>query len=376
MKNQRMFTFLVLGVLIISACNMFSPAFDNGANNSEDNPLLTQSALTLAAILSTQSANITATIEHIQSSTPTNVIPTETATQIPPTPIPLPCNAAKLVADVSIPDFTKLPPDTNFTKTWRIKNVGSCTWLTDFELVFVSGNLMEANSNISLQSNVLPGETIDIDIDFKSPNTIGPYKSYWMLRTSSAVNFGIGDTAKEVLWVEIEVVSPANSGSYSFADEFCKASWRNVDKERTFECAGTNINGLGFSHFVSTPRLEGGAVEDEPALWIYVPNNGKVDAQYPAIEISTGDKFVSIVGCIYNYTNCHVDFKLKYKVEGESGVHQLGSWDETYDETYSFIDIDLSSLDGKKVIFILEMESKGNSPQNHVFWLNPNIQHP
>ncbi len=376
MKNKLHLLVMIIGLIIISACNLFTPGFGNVSNDPNDNPILTQSALTLVAIRATDSVLATAATQPMPTSTPTTAPPTETATQVPPTPIPLPCNAAQLIADVTIPGFTQLLPDTNISKIWRIKNVGSCTWLTDFDLVYVSGNSMGANNSVSLSTNVLPGETIDIKVNFKSPSSTGFYKSYWLLQTSANATFGIGETAKELLSIEIEVVSPASSGLYSFADEFCNATWRNVDKDRTFNCAGTNIYGLGFAHFVSTPKLENGTIEDEPALWVYVPNNAKVDAQFPAVDISSGDKFVSIVGCLYNNQNCHVDFKLKYKIEGESGIHLLGNWDEYYDGLFSVIDVDLSSLDGKKVIFILEMESKGNSPQNHVFWLNPNIQHP
>src|SRR5512143_3278895 len=40
------------------------------------------------------------------------------------------CDWAQFVADVTVPDGTSYAPGTTFTKTWRLKNIGSCTWTT------------------------------------------------------------------------------------------------------------------------------------------------------------------------------------------------------------------------------------------------------
>ena len=48
------------------------------------------------------------------------------------------CDAAAFVRDVTIPDGTIVEPGRDFTKTWRLKNVGTCSWTTAYALVFVS----------------------------------------------------------------------------------------------------------------------------------------------------------------------------------------------------------------------------------------------
>ena len=77
---------------------------------------------------------------------PTNTNPPPTATRIPPTSTPVPCNQAQFVKDVTIPDNTELGPGQSFTKTWRLKNIGTCAWTTGYDLVFLSGDAMGGSS--------------------------------------------------------------------------------------------------------------------------------------------------------------------------------------------------------------------------------------
>jgi len=76
----------------------------------------------------------TITVTATQTSTPTPV-PTLT-------PTPIPCYFARFISDVTIPDGTTLDPGTSFTKTWRLKNEGSCAWDSRYQIVFVSGTSM------------------------------------------------------------------------------------------------------------------------------------------------------------------------------------------------------------------------------------------
>src|SRR5512140_1636519 len=58
------------------------------------------------------------------------------------------CPAAQFVADVTVPDGAYITPGATFTKTWRIKNVGTCSWNTNYSLIFVSGERMNGSSPI------------------------------------------------------------------------------------------------------------------------------------------------------------------------------------------------------------------------------------
>ncbi len=43
---------------------------------------------------------------------------------------------AQFVADVTVPDGTRYDPGATFTKTWRLRNAGTCTWTTSYTMVF------------------------------------------------------------------------------------------------------------------------------------------------------------------------------------------------------------------------------------------------
>ena len=50
------------------------------------------------------------------------------------------CNQALFVSDLTAPDGSAFAPDTVFTKTWRLKNVGTCTWNTSYKVLWVGGD--------------------------------------------------------------------------------------------------------------------------------------------------------------------------------------------------------------------------------------------
>ena len=79
--------------------------------------------------------------------------PFPTFSLLTPTPLPAPvilCEAAAFVKDVTISDGTTLGRGANFTKTWRIQNVGTCSWSPSFSLVFAGGDQMNAPASVGL----------------------------------------------------------------------------------------------------------------------------------------------------------------------------------------------------------------------------------
>jgi uncharacterized repeat protein (TIGR01451 family) len=99
------------------------------------------------------------------------------------------------VGDVTIPDGTTLAPGQSFTKTWRVRNIGSCTWTTDYALVFVFGSGFGAAPVINLPSSVAPvapGATADFSVNMVAPSIPGHYRSYWRFRNAAGAQFGVG----------------------------------------------------------------------------------------------------------------------------------------------------------------------------------------
>src|SRR5262245_3060404 len=95
------------------------------------------------------------------------------------------CYQAQFVADVTVPDGTQYNPDTAFKKTWKLKNIGTCTWNTnDVAMIFDSGSQMGAPASVPMPSTVAPGSAVEISVDMKAPSAAGHYIGYWKFKSS------------------------------------------------------------------------------------------------------------------------------------------------------------------------------------------------
>jgi len=136
---------------------------------------------------------------------PANVPATLTPTVIPTSATAV-CNQASFVEDVSVPDGKSFQVSEHFTKTWRLKNVGSCAWTSGYQLVFDHGDKMSGPDSKQLTTGVVnPGQNIDVSVDLVAPSTAGTYKGYWMLREPGGAIFGLSTGA---FWVDIKTVNP------------------------------------------------------------------------------------------------------------------------------------------------------------------------
>jgi hypothetical protein len=144
------------------------------------------------------------------TNTPEGGIPTATATQQQASggSTNAPCLRANLEYE-TVPDGTRWPYDRVFTKLWRLKNTGTCTWNANYVLAYVDGELMGAASvNNITEQDVAPNQFLEIEIAFQTPNEAGTITSYWMLRSDDGNYFGVGPDGKSWIWVEIEAFDP------------------------------------------------------------------------------------------------------------------------------------------------------------------------
>jgi len=140
--------------------------------------------------------------------TPTQPVATpEPTTQPSPTSVPASgcVDRASFVGDVTIPDNTSLSPGQSFVKTWRLRNGGTCTWTTDYALVFVGGHAMSGPSSVLLREPVAPGSTVDLSVTLAAPAGNGTYEGKWQLRNADGRLFGTGGNGDGVFWVRIAV---------------------------------------------------------------------------------------------------------------------------------------------------------------------------
>ncbi len=125
-------------------------------------------------------------------------------------PPPAPgCDRAAFVTDVTVPDGTIFAPNEAFVKTWRLKNVGTCTWTTSYKLDFISGEQMGGPSSQNLPMSVPPGGTIDVSVNLTAPASPGTYNGFWKFENASGQKFGIGVDGSKSWYVQIVVSGPS-----------------------------------------------------------------------------------------------------------------------------------------------------------------------
>lgn len=221
MKQTRIKTLLLLislAALTLAAC---SPAEVSPTPTPVDvNAIASQVAATIyagqtgtasAMPTSTSTATLTQTPTATITTTPTAtkvvytvpiqpIIPVFTTTGTPGTLVPSPtatpagggavgCNNAAFVQDVTIPNNSKMNPGESFTKTWRIKNTGTCGWNFGYKFTFIGGELFGSDT-VKIRRNVGPGGLTDFSLDMVAPNSPGTYSSYWRMADESGKLFG------------------------------------------------------------------------------------------------------------------------------------------------------------------------------------------
>jgi len=100
--------------------------------------------------------------------------------------VPQACtDSAAFLSDVTIPDNSLVDSNTAFTKTWRIKNTGTCTWDDSYLVAYISGTTMSQQPGywiIPQGQTVAPNQTVDISVGMTAPVDNGNYASYWGLK--------------------------------------------------------------------------------------------------------------------------------------------------------------------------------------------------
>jgi hypothetical protein len=305
--------------------------------------------------------------------TPTHT-PTYTSTKLPT--IKASCDRAGFVSDVTVPDKSILAPSTTFAKTWRLKNLGTCTWTTAYSLVFVNGEKMDGPDAIALPLNIAPGQIVDLTVDLTAPNVPGVYRGNWQIRNASGAIFGTGLKAKRPFWVEIKVDVTPNEGTvYDFVSNVCSAQWSSGSGSLT--CPGNNGDPRGFVLEITRPKLENGTFTSQPGLLTFPQNvyNGYIQGIYPTFKVQNGDRFQSIVNCEAGSTACFVLFRLDYQI-GSAPIQNYWAFGEKYEGMFFEADLDLSSLADRDVKFILTILSLGPASNDRALWVAPRIVRP
>jgi peptidoglycan hydrolase-like protein with peptidoglycan-binding domain len=208
--KHRVIYFSLAFILFMFACNL--PGGQQEPPTSIDG-IATQAALTVAAAQNTAAVQSTATSTSGSGTLPTNTPIAQPTVQGSVTNTPV-CNQASFVADVTIPDNTNINVNAGFTKTWRLRNVGSCTWTSGYQIIFDSGDQMSGPASQQLiNGTVLPGATVDVSINLTAPGSAGTYKGNWKLRDANGSVFALSTGP---FWVQIKAVTQAQEDDDSW----------------------------------------------------------------------------------------------------------------------------------------------------------------
>jgi hypothetical protein len=163
--------------------------------------------------------------------------------------------------------------------------------------------------------------------------------------------------------------------AYDFATNACAATWyTGAGQIPANQCPGTDGDAKGFVLKVSNPRLESGATDTRPGIITFPQNvqNGYIQGFFPTFRVQNGDRFRSVINCEYNATNCYVAFRLDYELGGQIRTF-WGPFLERYEGRFYNVDVDLSSLAGKDVKFILTVLAAGVATGDRALWVGPHI---
>jgi hypothetical protein len=76
-----------------------------------------------------------------------------------------------------------------FTKTWEVKNAGSCAWDAGFKFAFTGGDAM-GGSTFTVPSAVAAGAVTQISVPMTAPNKTGTIRGNWRMSTAGGQFFG------------------------------------------------------------------------------------------------------------------------------------------------------------------------------------------
>jgi hypothetical protein len=188
-NDTRIMTLLLSLILAVLACNLPGSELTSGSETETLTPTDTATASLEAATPAD-----TPTLAAGASQTP---LPTAGSSD--------PCNLSSFVADVTIPDGTQIVLNQAFSKTWRLKNAGTCTWTSGYTLVFESGDQLGGPASQTLTNgSVAPGGNLDITVNLVAPGSTGTYRGNWKIREPGGALFGLSNGP---FWVEIKAVA-------------------------------------------------------------------------------------------------------------------------------------------------------------------------
>lgn len=191
MKRHLTLPLLILGLLlaacgpseadiqatvVVAETNAVSTAFMQLTETALANPSATPTPSPTATLFPTNTPALTTTVSAGTGATGGGATST--------------CDVMTFVSDVTVSDGEEIAAGTAFTKTWAVKNDGTCDWSTAYQIIYSSGDQMGGASASTLPVAIAVGASGNISVELTAPATAGTYTGYWALANAAGQAFG------------------------------------------------------------------------------------------------------------------------------------------------------------------------------------------
>ncbi|GFO01384.1 next to brca1 gene 1 protein [Plakobranchus ocellatus] len=95
----------------------------------------------------------------------------------------------KVLEDITTGNGEAVAPNTCFVKSWRLKNSGNESWPPGCQLRYYSGDNLSTVER-KLVPVLSPGESVELNVEMKSPLAPGHYHCVWRMFTPTGTLFG------------------------------------------------------------------------------------------------------------------------------------------------------------------------------------------
>jgi uncharacterized protein YkwD len=107
---------------------------------------------------------------------------------------------------VTYPDNTNIQAGETITKTWEIRNQGTCTWGPGYELKFASGSFSQVVSLSDPFPDASPSDSVELSVLLTAPESAGTHSGVWVLQRPEGDNVEVQDGKAFDLWAIVRVV--------------------------------------------------------------------------------------------------------------------------------------------------------------------------
>jgi len=174
--------------------------------------------------------------------------------------------------------------------------------------------------------------------------------------------------------------TPTPVTAYSFSGRASAAEWETGGPSIGFSEIRFNgpIGPSGHARILNDVVMEDGSTPPAyTALQMHPArvNSGYISGVFPPYVVQTGDHFRAQLGFVQQDSprSTGISVQISYIAEGSVPVGLL-STSKSYDGTLREIDIDLASVVGQRVEFMLVVTASGSPDQDWATWVNPRIE--